>query len=588
MRKSLLAHLLQRNLAPPRHLLVCEPLESRTLLFSSNPLDPTNPDPASTIALSAPSLAALPAHTAERTWTTLTLPDTAITWGMPLTLAATVFSKYRPPSGNITFFDNQRELARSTVNSSGEARLVLPSSLSGGVHKLQAAFSGDNMLRPSTSKVVWLTVAPVSLNLYIDTPSTSVVQGQDVTLSPRFSAKKGLHGDLDGTVVFKDGKQVLAAVPMAQWDASFSTNLLAPGPHSLTAVYTGSANALPRASKPLKLTVNPATTVDLLIVYTAQARISAGGTDSFLAEIRNAVADTNNAFGNSRIAASIHLVAAQEVAYNESRFLGTDLDRLTDPHDGYLDSVQSLRNQYGADLVSLFVADGDDAGLGYKLMDRYNRGNADLGFTVVVTSYATAPEYVLAHELGHNFGATHDPQNSEGPGFAPDAYGYRFKIDNNVYHDIMAYDPGQIVPYFSNPDVTYLGVPVGSKTANVARVINETAPLVAAYRKPVTINLTPTLTTLAASANASAAGQSVTFTATVRPASGSVAGSVLFLDGNTSLGLVPLKRGLATLSTKSLSPGLHSLTAIFIGSDSFTLSDSPTLHHTVNTPKKHR
>ena len=47
----------------------------------------------------------------------------------------------------------------------------------------------------------------------------------------------------------------------------------------------------------------------------------------------------------------------------------------------------------------------------------------------------------------------------------------------------MAYDPGTVIPYFSNPNVKYQGVATGDTTsANSARVINMTAASVAAYR----------------------------------------------------------------------------------------------------------
>ena len=48
----------------------------------------------------------------------------------------------------------------------------------------------------------------------------------------------------------------------------------------------------------------------------------------------------------------------------------------------------------------------------------------------------------------------------------------------------MSYDPGQTIPYFSNPRINYKGVPTGdSRTADSARTITLTAPYVAAYRR---------------------------------------------------------------------------------------------------------
>ena len=78
-----------------------------------------------------------------------------------------------------------------------------------------------------------------------------------------------------------------------------------------------------------------------------------------------------------------------------------------------------------------------------------------------------------------------------------------------------------------------------------------------------------TTTTLTASANPSAPGQSVTFTATVSPYSASMSptGTVTFDDGGTTLGTEPLadQDGVmtATFTTNQLVPGEHMITASY-------------------------
>ena len=89
---------------------------------------------------------------------------------------------------------------------------------------------------------------------------------------------------------------------------------------------------------------------------------------------------------------------------------------------------------------------------------------------------------------------------------------------------------------------------------------------------PATIATTTTLTSSAASV---AAGQSVTLTATVAPASGSTApsGTVTFLDGTTTLGTGTLAAGVATYPA-TLAAGAHSLTASYGGASGFAASTS--------------
>ncbi|HEV8292287.1 MAG TPA: M12 family metallo-peptidase, partial [Tepidisphaeraceae bacterium] len=168
--------------------------------------------------------------------------------------------------------------------------------------------------------------------------------------------------------------------------------------------------------------------------------------------------------------------------YSETGRLGVDLKRLAGTTDGYMDNVHTLRNQYKADLVALFEVNGDAGGLGYELTDVNNSANSKYGFSISLAYQAAGPSYTLAHELGHNLGASHDKANAGGAGATSYAYGWRFTAQGVLYHDIMAYSPGQTIPYFSNPRVTYKGVPTGTATADNARTITFTAPYVAKYR----------------------------------------------------------------------------------------------------------
>jgi hypothetical protein len=91
-------------------------------------------------------------------------------------------------------------------------------------------------------------------------------------------------------------------------------------------------------------------------------------------------------------------------------------------------------------------------------------------------------------------------------------------------------------------------------------------------------------TTLNSSLNPSALGQAVTFTATVKPATGSgtPTGTVTFNDGATVLGPGTLSGGTATFTTSGLGAGVHSITAVYGGDAIFAGSTSPVLMQTVN------
>jgi hypothetical protein len=100
-----------------------------------------------------------------------------------------------------------------------------------------------------------------------------------------------------------------------------------------------------------------------------------------------------------------------------------------------------------------------------------------------------------------------------------------------------------------------------------------------------TVNVTSATTaSLASSANPSAPGQAVTFTATVTSAGGTPTGIVTFSDGGTAIGTGRLAGGVATLTTASLLAGAHSITASYAGATGFTASTSSTLTQTVAIP----
>ena len=91
----------------------------------------------------------------------------------------------------------------------------------------------------------------------------------------------------------------------------------------------------------------------------------------------------------------------------------------------------------------------------------------------------------------------------------------------------------------------------------------------------ITVQGTPTTTTIQSSLNPSASGQSVTFTATVSP---TATGNVTFFDGANPLGTVALNgSSQAAVTTSSLSIGNHNITAQYAGNPSTAGSTSSIL-----------
>jgi hypothetical protein len=202
--------------------------------------------------------------------------------------------------------------------------------------------------------------------------------------------------------------------------------------------------------------------VDVMVVYTTQSRINNGGVSGMNALINAATAKANLAYTNSQAPVLVRIAHTAEVSYAASGSLGTDLGALQNGSDGKMDEIYALRTTYNADMVSLFVPTGDAAGIAY-LINPESSGAGALNWvmSVVVDVYADG-NITFAHELGHNMGAGHGLGN--GGGVFSFAGGYRFFTSNQWYRTVMAYAPGIRLPYFSNPNVGYLGSPTGQAT----------------------------------------------------------------------------------------------------------------------------
>ncbi|AGW13365.1 hypothetical protein DGI_1524 [Megalodesulfovibrio gigas DSM 1382 = ATCC 19364] len=203
--------------------------------------------------------------------------------------------------------------------------------------------------------------------------------------------------------------------------------------------------------------------IDVMMVYTAAARNAVGGTAAMASLINLAFSETNQGYANSGMVQRYRLVHAAEVSYDESSGFDDALSRLQNTSDGYMDEVHTLRDQYGADIVTLLIDNSDYCGLGY-LMTSLSSDFAAWAFNVVSHSCATG-YYSFAHECGHNQGAHHDRASTSGQGVYSYSYGYQQLSASPQFRTIMAYncsgDGCERVNYWSNPEVSYNGYPTG-------------------------------------------------------------------------------------------------------------------------------
>ena len=236
--------------------------------------------------------------------------------------------------------------------------------------------------------------------------------------------------------------------------------------------------------------------VRVLIAYTqASSDYFNGATATAVAN--QALASLNQAFANSGVSIQAELAGTVSVAFTETGNFLNDLGSLrVNP------TLVATRNGAAADIViTLFgrLTTGDNlCGLAYI------NPSSEYSYGIVVAQWLNAAGDCFAHEVGHIFGADHNTANATS---SPFAYGHGYQYTPTSHPDaiqcfrtIMAYDfscpVGSIFTpnNFSNPSVNIqyynLGtgvptftVPSGNAVyANNARVLNETAATVAAFR----------------------------------------------------------------------------------------------------------
>ena len=247
----------------------------------------------------------------------------------------------------------------------------------------------------------------------------------------------------------------------------------------------------------LETQADDGTVVDVLVVYTAEARAVEGGTSAIESLIDLAESETNASYSNSGIDHIIRVVAKQEISFSESGFSFSGF--LNSAQNGSISGLSALRDANGADLVVVLV-DGDDSlcGLGF-LMSTVSSGFAPFGYSVSQTNCATG-NFTFGHEIGHNMSARHDRANDSTDG-SPFDFNHGFVDDTNNFKTIMGTGSNTRIQFFSNPNITFNGAVTGIAEGNALAADNRltfqnTALTVANFRQAVDSAATQAFTSI--------------------------------------------------------------------------------------------
>jgi ELWxxDGT repeat protein len=492
------------------------------------------------------------------TTTVLGASPMTVPQGQPVTFTATVTSAQgAADGGSVDFFEGTTDLGSAPVGPGGVARLTV--TLDVGPHAVFAVYSGDATLNGSTSSSVSVTVTGPSAaddTVSLTASSMSVTEGQPVTLTAQvFNALGPVDG---GSVDFLDGSVDLGSVFVnAQGVASLSP-VLAVGPHTIVAVYSGDAHFNPSTSGPVVVTVNQA------------AGVSDTTTDL------GASATTVTLGQSVTLTATVH--PAQGVLD------GGSVDFL----EGQTDLGPASVNAQGIATLTVTLGVGPHAIVAVYSGDAHFHGSTSDAVTVTVNSSAGAGDTTTT--LGASatnvtpgqsvtFTAVVHPAQGAVDGGSVDFF--------DGVHDLGS------VPVNAQ-GVATLSVTLGLGSHSVVALYSGDAHFHTSTSDPVTVTVSSssgpadTVTSLTASDLVLAPDQPVTLSAvvsssvggTMHPADG---GSVLFLDGGTvfASAAVDAASGTAVLQTV-LGPGPHTITAVYLGDAGFAGSTSMPLTISVN------
>ena len=225
--------------------------------------------------------------------------------------------------------------------------------------------------------------------------------------------------------------------------------------------------------------------IDLLVVYSTDALADAGSVAQIETMAQAAVDAANAAFVNSNMTARYRLVHTAAVNHTTIGNTSDDLDWVTNDS-----GVAALRDQYGADMVTILVDTPNSCGTAW-IQRSPGPGFEDAAFAATDVDCAVG-NLTFAHEHGHNMGFEH---NSEDSSATTSDASYPWSFGQHVdgsYRTVMSYGESVRVTQFSNPDILYYGVATGLvDVRDNARTGDSTAPIVQDFRATVVPTVNP-------------------------------------------------------------------------------------------------
>lgn len=477
--------------------------------------------------------------------TTLKAVPTTSVFGQPVVFTATVTGSGATgtPTGTVQFFHGSTSLGTGVLNH-GVATLTT-ANLPLGDNTVIAKFLGDSTFLPSNSIGVTETVTQASSTVVVSSSQNPSALGQSITLSAKVTATSPGQGLPTGSVQFFNGTTLLGTGTLnGSGVGSISTSTLPLGVNKITAKYEGDTNFKTGTSAEFDQKITGTTATTTVITPTPNTAVF-GQTVTLTATVHTASGTPTGSvkfFNGTKLLGSAN-INTSGIASITTSTLPVGTDPVTAQYQG--DNVFASSTSTAANVI---ITQSTTA---TTLASSANPST--IGQTVTFTATVVAA----------------------GAGAGTPSGTVQFVEGGTILGTATLDATGKAK--FTSSSLT-LGVhSISALYRGDTNFVQSTSPTLS---QRVTGTKAST-TSVSANPTSAVAGQEVTLTAHVAAGSGQTGtptGTVQFFAGTTSLGTGTLNSsGVATLVTPLIPVGTNSITAQFLGDNSFkTSTSSPT------------
>ncbi|HZY10364.1 MAG TPA: Ig-like domain repeat protein [Bacteroidota bacterium] len=461
-------------------------------------------------------------------------------YGQPVVFATKVTGDDYIPSGSVIFMDGSTILGSATLDDSGNAILVT-NSLMAGNHSIRVQYSGDTNHGAGVSPSLDQRVNKADVNLAVRSLKNPSVYGESITMVAVLTSSAGV-GTPSGSVVFKEGTIELGVSPLdSSGNATLHVPSLTMGDHSITVDYAGDSDFNSGAG-----VLSPVQKVEkassLVAVVASNNQLSFGQPVTITTQVSAVAPSTGNPTGTVRfLSNNFPLVDAVELVNGTANISISQLEvgthHITVEYSGsneFNNSNGSLNPDYVVTKASSLISLSSD-------FNPSDYGSV-VRFTVIVKGEMIAPTKPIGDV---QFYLDNLP------------FGGPVALSNEVASLATSSISGgeHIVFAIYSGDSNYQS----STSKGLLQIIN---------KKSVVMSLTSLV-------NPSIAGKPTTFQIAI-DSTVPTGGDVQFKIGTENLG-EPVSislDGKATLTTSNLVAGIHTISAIYSGSENFEQSVS--------------